>query len=331
MADAARGAGRRRAAALLVLGVLALHAWLVGGARNGRAPTPLPGRQGALQVRVVAPPAAAPAPEGIQPDRQPETPVPDTVPAPPRKALPRSAAPGSKTTAPTAAVPPSANAAAPAAAGSAPPLYPTHLPPAGEWTYALQRNGRSARATLSWQHDGERYRARLDAPDARLQWDSHGRLDDAGLAPERFVDRRDRRRDAASFEPEAGRIGYSANGADQPVWRGSQDRLSLLLQLAAILDARRSPPAAGEVFVVHVSGARGDAALWRFEVQGPERLVLPDGRQRFALKLQREPVQPYDTRAEVWADPDNHHLPLRVRFSNGAHVLELQPAAPVDP
>ena len=40
---------------------------------------------------------------------------------------------------------------------------------------------------------------------------------------------------------------------------------------------------------------------------------------------------PYDTRAEVWADPDNHHLPLRVRFSNGAHVLELQPAAQVDP
>jgi hypothetical protein len=65
-------------------------------------------------------------------------------------------------------------------------------------------------------------------------------------------------------------------------------------------------------------------------VQGPERLVLPDGRQRFALKLVREPTQPYDTRAEVWTDPAAHHLPLRLRLTNGAHVMELMLAPAPD-
>lgn len=329
MPEPARAAGRRRAAALLVLGVLALHAWFIAGAPFGPHAPPPPGRGGALQVRMVSPAVPAVVQPPVPADAAPPAdgapavaPSPRVPPAPSPVPRPSAAAAAVTAAASTPAV------AAPSAAGSAPPLYPTRLPPTGEWAYVLQRNGRGGSARLSWQHDGERYSAQLDSADAQLQWQSQGGLDDAGLRPERFVDRRDRRRDAANFELDAGRIGYSGNGADQPAWRGSQDRLSLLLQLAAILDARRYSPAAGEVFVVHVSGARGDAALWRFEVQGPERLVLPDGRQRFALKLLREPTQPYDTRAEVWTDPAAHHLPLRLRLTNGAHVLELLMAAP---
>lgn len=345
------GAGRRRAAALLVLGVLALHAWLVGGLWFAPPPAPVPGRGGALHVRVVelAPARPVQRPGTLDPPAAGEATLPATPPVdePQPRAGEGSRAPSAATAArlaaasaprlaaasapvPASAVQGAAVAPSPAAAGSAPPLYPTRLPPAGSWAYTLQRDGRSAPARLQWQHDGARYSAQLDAADAQLQWDSRGALDDAGLQPERFVDRRDRRRDAANFEREGGRIGYSGNAADQPAWRGSQDRLSLLLQLAAILDARRAPPAVGEAFLLHVSGARGDAALWRFEVQGPERITLADGSQRFALKLLREPTGPYDLRAEVWTDPGHHHLPLRARFTSGAHVLQLDAAAPPD-
>jgi len=72
-----------------------------------------------------------------------------------------------------------------------------------------------------------------------------------------------------------------------------------------------------------VSGARGDAAVWAFEVQGLEAVDTADGSRATALKLLREPQRPYDTRVEVWLDPRRHYLPLRCRLGNGAHFTEL--------
>ena len=44
-----------------------------------------------------------------------------------------------------------------------------------------------------------------------------------------------------------------------------------------------------------------------------------------ALKLVREPRRLYDTRAEVWLDPADHFLPLRVvqTPAGGGAALEL--------
>jgi len=36
------------------------------------------------------------------------------------------------------------------------------------------------------------------------------------------------------------------------------------------------------------------------------------------VHLLREPQRPYDTRAEVWLAPAQHHLSLRAPLSNGA-------------
>jgi len=210
-------------------------------------------------------------------------------------------------------------------AGSPLPLYRTKLPPSGEWPYRLRRAGQEGEARLQWQHDEQRYEARLEGrgEGRELQWVSAGTVGDHGLAPSRFVDRRDRRRQAANFDHEAGRIGYSGNTEERPLYPGGQDRLSAFVQLAAILQARRSPAAVGEEVVLQVSGARGDTEVWRFQVQGPERVTLADGSVRFALKLLREPTHPYDTRAEVWTDPAHHHLPLKLVMRNGEHVFEL--------
>jgi hypothetical protein len=42
-----------------------------------------------------------------------------------------------------------------------------------------------------------------------------------------------------------------------------------------------------------------------------------------ALKLVREPARPYDIRAEVWLDPHRHHMPVRVRMTNGQASFEM--------
>ena len=47
-----------------------------------------------------------------------------------------------------------------------------------------------------------------------------------------------------------------------------------------------------------------------------------------AVHLQRQPRRPYDTQADIWLDPVQHHLPvrlhLRVRATGEGSVLELQ-------
>ena len=41
----------------------------------------------------------------------------------------------------------------------------------------------------------------------------------------------------------------------------------------------------------------------------------PDGSAGRALRLQREPRQLYDTQVQVWVDPAQHWLPLRLRLT----------------
>jgi hypothetical protein len=111
-----------------------------------------------------------------------------------------------------------------------------------------------------------------------------------------------------------------------------QDRVSWLLQLAAILEAGPALGREGARIVMWVVGARGDAARWTLEARGAEALELPAGRVERALAFVREPKRPYDLRAEAWLDPQRAHLPVRLRFTGqpGGEVTEflLAPAPP---
>ena len=206
------------------------------------------------------------------------------------------------------------------------PVYATRLPPPGLWRYRMQRGLAVGVADLSWAPLADAgYELRLEGRVAgvtMLEWASRGQIDAAGLAPERFVlRRRGRDRHAANFQREAGKISFSGPTHVQPLVPGAQDRLSWLLQLPAIVAAAPERFGSGATVVLFVAGARGDADAWTFLVQGTEVL---DGTP--ALKLLREPRRLYDTRVEVWLDPAEHYLPLRVvqTPSGGGAALELQ-------
>jgi hypothetical protein len=158
-----------------------------------------------------------------------------------------------------------------------------------------------------------------------LEQASHGAVDANGLAPERFTDQRIRRPlQAAIFRRELGRIGFSGPPHELPLWPGVQDRLSWMLQVAAIVAAEPARRAAGERIELQVVGARGDASLWGFQVLGEQRIETPGGPVR-ALHLKREPRGSRDTAAEVWLDPARHHLPVRATLRSGDDAtLELR-------
>ena len=226
------------------------------------------------------------------------------------------------------------------ALAAATPVYPTRLPPPFRWTFRMQRGLVSGTGTLTWALDGERYRLALEGSAAGvtlLEWVSQGGIDPAGVAPERFVmSVRTRAAQAANFQRGAGKITYSGRAVEHPLPRGAQDRLSWLVQLAGVVAAAPERYAApGAEITFYVSGVRGDVGLWHFGVVGLRDVDTPAGRTR-ALVLRREALRPFDTRGEVWLDPERHHLPVRVVLStidgNGrvsdSLALDLQSAQP---
>lgn len=205
------------------------------------------------------------------------------------------------------------------------PVYATLLPPAGRWRYRLQRGVVVGDADLDWAPLADaRYELQLQGRVAGvtlLDWASQGRIDAAGVAPERFaVRRRGRDSQAANFQREAGKITFSGPTHELPLVPGAQDRLSWVLQLTAIVAAAPERFASGATILLYVAGARGDGDVWVFDVHGFETVG-----QMPALKLTREPRRLYDTRAEIWLDPADHFLPLHLRQTptGGGPALEL--------
>ncbi|ABM56767.1 conserved hypothetical protein [Verminephrobacter eiseniae EF01-2] len=173
----------------------------------------------------------------------------------------------------------------------------------------------SARAELLWQHDGSRYEARQEIRafllGARAQ-SSVGRITPQGLRPERFSDRA-RSEQVAHFDHDRGRVSFSASTPEAAVDPGAQDRLSIFIQLGALLaaDPGRFVPGT-EITLTSVSARSADR--WTFTVEGPETLDLPAGPTP-TLKLQRRPRHGHDQRAELWLAPALGHLPARIRLT----------------
>ena len=221
---------------------------------------------------------------------------------------------------------------------AAPPVYATRIPPPVYLRYALRYNGQAGQATLSWRHDGARYQLALEglgATQALVVQTSQGGFDSAGLAPERFTDRRrGGPLQAANFRRDIGRIGFSGPAVDYPAWPGAQDRLSWLPQFVAIRSAAAS--AAGSIAAgaadaaqsttrLFVVDARGGAALWHFQLEGDALLATALG-PVITQRWRREPPRPEGLRVEAWLDAARGHWPVLLRFTalRSGDVFELR-------
>jgi hypothetical protein len=235
-----------------------------------------------------------------------------------------------------AAAPP-APAAAPAPAATGVSLSAT-VAPATHITYQVRGEARqlpySASAELFWRHDGQHYDARLSVSalflGSRTQT-SEGNITPQGLAPTRFADK-SRSEQAAHFNRDTGRISFSANTPDVPLLPGAQDRLSLFLQLGALLAADPTRLARGQSLTLQTAGPR-EADPWQFTSEGVETVHLPGGELQ-ALKLTRAPRREYDTRVELWLAPSLHYLPVRIRITqaNGDFVdQQMRSTEPMGP
>ena len=173
----------------------------------------------------------------------------------------------------------------------------------------------NARAELLWKHDGSRYEARQEISaflvGSRSQ-SSVGQVTPQGLQPERFADR-SRSEQAAHFDHAQGRVTFSANTPQAAVGPGVQDRLSVFIQLGALLAADPARFVPGTQVTLTTVSARS-ADRWTFSIEEQETLDLPAGPTP-AWKLLRLPRRDYDQKAELWLAPDLGYVPVRIRLT----------------
>jgi hypothetical protein len=180
----------------------------------------------------------------------------------------------------------------------------------------------NALGELLWRHDGMAYEARLEVSafliGARTQT-SAGRITAEGLAPARFTDK-SRTEVAAHFDRERARIVFSANTPEAALMAGAQDRLSVFLQLGAMIAGEPSRYPQGTSISIQTVGPR-EAETWVFTVDGEEKINLPTG-ETAAVKLTRNPRRDFDMKAELWLMPAMGYLPVRPRLTqqNGDYL-----------
>jgi len=225
--------------------------------------------------------------------------------------------------APAAAAPAPTTTPTPAQAApheEALPHYATQMPPPMLLRYEMHRGALRGTGELAWRPQAGRYELRLDArigPLALLAQSSTGGFDAAGMAPVRFTDQRMRKAvQAVNFQREAGKVSFSGPSTEYALRPGMQDRLSWMVQLAAIISAEPALRATGAKVSVLVVGSQGDASVWAFRCMGVETLQLGAGETQ-ALSYVREPRDPYDTSVKVWLDAARHYLPVRADTKAG--------------
>jgi hypothetical protein len=220
----------------------------------------------------------------------------------------------------------SASASAPATAAATraphpprdtPPSFSIkHLPASVKLVYKVEANKfpYSLGGELVWTHAGGHYLATLSFGafgQTRTQT-SRGQIGAQGLLPERFSDKY-RSEVAAHFNQQQGKVTFSANTPDAPLLSGAQDRLSVLIQLAALVASAPEHFTTGSTLTLQTVGPR-DADLWLFTVGNLEPLDLPGGTMQ-GLKLTRNPRQAYDQQVAIWLAPALGYLPARVRIT----------------
>lgn len=312
----------------LTAAVAAAHLLLLRGQPQALQAPGEPARPAPFVTRTVAAPApeaaaalslvrtALPLPRAPRPPTSPQRP--EEAAAPAAAAPMASLAQAASGPGPVKPVPPSTRAvptpAAVAIPGSVRLHYRVEL---RKGAFTLEAN-----SELRWRHDGDSYDARLEvsAPllPSRTQH-STGRITAEGLAPTRFSDKV-RTEEAAHFERDKGKVTFSTNQPDAPLLPGAQDRLSVLLQLSALIAGEPAKFKPGATVTIQTAGTH-DSEPWLFTVEGEEKLDLPGGKVP-ALKLTRHPRKQYDVQVELWLAPGMAYVPVRLRLTqpNGDSV-----------
>lgn len=178
----------------------------------------------------------------------------------------------------------------------------------------------SGESTMIWQQEAGKYSVSNEVRAnffGRIQESaSRGLIDEFGLAPLQFTEKRFRKDPTTTrFERDKGEISFSESALTYPLKGGEQDRVSVIWQLIA--KVRHSPGkfSAGSSWVFFVAGRR-DAEAWTFKVSGNETLETTLGKQASLHLIRLPPPDSQDQQLDIWLAPNLDWYPLRLRFAD---------------
>ena len=197
--------------------------------------------------------------------------------------------------------------------------YQVKLPPSAQLTFDVERveaNGsaRAGQAVMDWRHGAGQYRLTMlseVADSGPVELASEGAIGAGGIVPRKMSARRGSKAGTAThFNAQQGRITFSASEGSVPMTPGTQDKVSLPMQLAGIARAGRRQLGAGlEVLV----GEEKDASVFRFAEVGQEEIDTRMGRLATWRLSQSTLPGTYRARLEVWLAPGHAWFPVRLR------------------
>ena len=218
------------------------------------------------------------------------------------------------------------------ASQAAAPARAFDVPPSADLKYAIkaEQKGLSldGEATVKWRTGDGKYtlssESRASILGKILENRSEGLVDEDGLAPEKFTEKRFRKDPyTVTFDRDARTISFTEGKLSYPIKGGEQDRASVPWQLSAMARGMPGKFVPGSEWRMVVAGRR-DAEAWVFKVAKTEKLRTPMG-QLDAVHLVKAPsAGSKEQQIDIWLAPAHEWYPVRVRFSDhdGDDVVE---------
>jgi hypothetical protein len=349
---------RRRIIAVCVATV-ALHLVTINwvGGRIGAVERERDAEKNVITAELRPPP---PPPEVKPAEAPPPKPKPRKIPKPAKPAPPPPEAPPAADNAPTQAAPPAPSepeAGAPDGQMDAAPApsevesaqaepaakaetaadvkrWKVALPPSVKLELDVKRKDAdgtnwSGSASIGWQLDGASYKATqevgislLIARVNLLEVSSEGTVDDFGIAPAKFTEkRRNRSATATHFNQQEQKITFSASDRSVALTPGAQDRATVLFQLAGI--GRADVNQFGQALDILVGEDR-NAQVYSFQLVGEDELDTRMGKL-VTWHLVRPPKPgSYSAKLDIWLAPSLDWYPVQIRNTEGNGAITTQ-------
>lgn len=220
-------------------------------------------------------------------------------------------------------------AAAGVAAAADPAEHPAFkrkisLPPSADLHYSIEAKQSGLQITgeaiVKWHNADHKYQVTTETRAMLLgkilETTSEGDIDDYGLAPARFVEKRLRREaSTTTFNRELNTINFTQSAENYPLKGGEQDRAGIIWQLIAVARGNADKFTPGSEWLFFVAGPR-DAEQWSFKVVGRERIKTKQGEVNAVHVLRAPPSGDQGQKLDIWLAPSSDWYPARLRFTD---------------
>jgi hypothetical protein len=208
-----------------------------------------------------------------------------------------------------------------------------NLPPSADLQYSVKGSNHglplSGTGTVSWRQSEGKYSLLTEARSALfgkvLENRSEGGVDDYGLAPSSYYEKRIRKEPTTTtFNRQAKQLEFQGDAPAQALKGGEQDRSSVQWQLVS--QARHAP----EQFKTgsewsYLTAGRKDAEVWTFKVAGSETLSTAMGDIKAIHIVRLPPRRDSGQQVDLWLAPSLEWYPAKIRYQeeNGDSFEQL--------